>query len=141
MSSDNYEDFILFPIEDGYGLGTSYDWNLWTAPQTYLDGAERPYDMGRGVGGGSLINGMCWTRGGKVRIHLFLILQRDYSNGSFRVWRLLTFFTDWQDLQADYDAWVTLGNPGWGWDDLLPYFKKLSNLSAKIPKAINSFKE
>jgi hypothetical protein len=70
-----------------------------------------------------------------------LILQRDYSNGSFRVWRLLTFFTDWQDLQADYDAWVTLGNPGWGWDDLLPYFKKVSNLSAKIPKGINSFKE
>lgn len=51
----------------------------------------RPYDMGKGVGGGSLINGMCWTRGGS----------------------------------ADYDAWVTLGNPGWGWDDLLPYFKKV----------------
>ncbi len=40
-------------------MGTKYDWNLWTAPQTYLDGSSRPYDMGRGVGGGSLINGMC----------------------------------------------------------------------------------
>ena len=59
FNSDNYEDLILFPIEDGYGLGTKYDWNLWTVPQTYLDGAARPYDMGRGVGGGSLINGMC----------------------------------------------------------------------------------
>ena len=58
-NSDNYEDLILFPIEDGYGLGTKYDWNLWTVPQIYLDGAARPYDMGRGVGGGSLINGMC----------------------------------------------------------------------------------
>jgi choline dehydrogenase len=26
---------------------------------------------------------------------------------------------------ADYDAWVTLGNPGWGFDDVLPYFKRL----------------
>ncbi|CAG8979985.1 hypothetical protein HYALB_00005158 [Hymenoscyphus albidus] len=87
---DNYEETILNPIEDGHGLGTKYDWNLFTAPQKFLDGHPRPYDMGRGVGGGSLINGMCWTRGGS----------------------------------ADFDAWEALGNPGWGWNDLLPYFKK-----------------
>ncbi|PVH82137.1 GMC oxidoreductase [Cadophora sp. DSE1049] len=95
---DNYEDLILFPIEDGYGLGTKYDWNLWTVPQTYLDGAARPYDMGRGVGGGSLLNGMCWTRGGR----------------------------------ADYDAWAALGNEGWGWEDLLPYFKKSENYTDNV---------
>ncbi|TPX20366.1 hypothetical protein DIZ76_016254 [Coccidioides immitis] len=26
--------------------------------------------------------------------------------------------------KEDYDAWVAMGNQGWGWDDLLPYFKK-----------------
>ncbi len=25
---------------------------------------------------------------------------------------------------ADYDQWRQLGNRGWGWDDVLPYFKK-----------------
>ena len=25
---------------------------------------------------------------------------------------------------ADYDHWAQLGNRGWGWDDVLPYFKK-----------------
>lgn len=26
--------------------------------------------------------------------------------------------------RADYDDWRDLGNPGWGWDDVLPYFKR-----------------
>jgi choline dehydrogenase len=24
----------------------------------------------------------------------------------------------------DYDLWKQMGNPGWGWDDVLPYFKR-----------------
>ncbi|THV50780.1 hypothetical protein BGAL_0136g00090 [Botrytis galanthina] len=98
---DNDEDFIKYPFDDGEGLGSSYDWNLWTAPQTSLDGSSRPMDSGKGVGGGSLINGMCWTRGGS----------------------------------ADYDAWVALGNPGWGWNDLLPYFKRTENYTNDVDAA------
>ncbi|QSZ30071.1 hypothetical protein DSL72_004591 [Monilinia vaccinii-corymbosi] len=98
---DINEGFIRYPFDDGEGLGSSYDWNLWTAPQTYLDGSSRPFDLGKGIGGGSLINGMCWTRGGR----------------------------------ADYDAWVALGNPGWGWDDLLPYFKRTENYTHDVDAA------
>lgn len=29
----------------------------------------------------------------------------------------------------DYDAWVSLGNEGWGWDGLLPYFKKVMHVT------------
>jgi len=28
---------------------------------------------------------------------------------------------------ADYDHWRQLGLTGWGWDDVLPYFKKHEN--------------
>ncbi|KAF2749978.1 GMC oxidoreductase [Sporormia fimetaria CBS 119925] len=31
--------------------------------------------------------------------------------------------------RADYDAWESLGNPGWGWDGLFPYFKKSSSFT------------
>ncbi|KAI0140378.1 putative choline dehydrogenase [Pestalotiopsis sp. NC0098] len=36
----------------------------------------------------------------------------------------LNFMTWNRACREDYDAWRDLGNEGWGWDDLLPYFKK-----------------
>lgn len=29
--------------------------------------------------------------------------------------------------RQDYDDWAALGNNGWGWDDVLPYFKRAEN--------------
>ena len=27
----------------------------------------------------------------------------------------------------DFDRWAAFGNPGWSWEDLLPYFVELEN--------------
>lgn len=32
--------------------------------------------------------------------------------------------------KADYDGWAALGNPGWSWEELLPYFRKHQTLDA-----------
>ena len=89
--SDHYEQFIQVPQFVGADIGSQYDWNLSTVAQTYLDGATRPYPQGKVLGGGSILNAMCWNRGG-----------------------------------ADtFNAWETLGNPGWGWEGILPYFIKV----------------
>ncbi len=29
--------------------------------------------------------------------------------------------------QKDFDGWRALGNPGWGYEDVLPYFKKMEH--------------
>ncbi len=35
---------------------------------------------------------------------------------------------------ADFDAWRALGNPGWGWTDVLPYFRRMED-STREPDA------
>ncbi|KAL9013867.1 MAG: hypothetical protein Q9173_001465 [Seirophora scorigena] len=88
--ADQYEPIIQNPVYVGADIGGIYDWLLSTTPQTQLDGAARPMPQGKALGGGSILNAMCWNRGG----------------------------------QDDYDAWAALGNPGWDWEGLLPYFIK-----------------
>lgn len=65
-------------------------------PQIHLDGRPRNIPQGRALGGGTILNGMLWSRGG----------------------------------QGDYQDWVDLGNAGWGWEDLLPYFRKSETFTA-----------
>ena len=36
---------------------------------------------------------------------------------------------------ADFDGWAALGNPGWGWSDVLPYFRQMED-SAHGPSAM-----
>ena len=36
----------------------------------------------------------------------------------------------------DYDTWRQMGNPGWAWEDVLPYFKKHEDQWALDPEAL-----
>ncbi|WQF86348.1 Putative glucose-methanol-choline oxidoreductase, FAD/NAD(P)-binding domain superfamily [Colletotrichum destructivum] len=40
---------------------------------------------------------------------------------------------------ADYDAWGALGNPGWGWEILLKYFRKSSTLSPPSQEYVEKY--
>ncbi|EDS45437.1 choline dehydrogenase [Culex quinquefasciatus] len=33
--------------------------------------------------------------------------------------------------KRDYDAWARAGNPGWSWNEIMPYYKKLENANIK----------
>jgi len=41
--------------------------------------------------------------------------------------------------KSDYDSWKALGNPGWGWDDLLPYFKKSTTFQPPSEETTETF--
>jgi choline dehydrogenase-like flavoprotein len=51
---------------------------------------------------------------------------RDYGQGHVvGGGSILNGIVTTRGARADYDAWEALRNPGWGWQDMLPYFKKV----------------
>ncbi|KAF7561251.1 hypothetical protein G7046_g2876 [Stylonectria norvegica] len=89
-------------IGTGIPKKSMYYWNLTTVAQDALSGRKIGFSQGRAIGGSTLINGLCWTRG----------------------------------AASDFNGWQALGNPGWGWRDMLPYFKKSETFTASnVPDA------
>lgn len=73
--------------------------------------------------------------------------QRGLNNGTFQVPAAKVagggtvingMFFD-RGSAADYDAWEQLGNPGWGWSDLFPYFKKSETFTPADASLANDF--
>lgn len=89
---------VTIPAEIGDTLWTDYDWKLKTVPQEFLNNRNVALNQGKVVGGGTILNGMVWTRGS----------ARDYDA--------------WGDLN---DVEGRANEYNWRWEDLLPYFQKV----------------
>lgn len=66
--------------------------------QEYLYNQQVEINQGKVVGGGTILNGMVWTRGSR----------KDYDT--------------WDDLN---NVQGKLKNYDWRWDNMLPYFRKV----------------
>ncbi|KAF4781345.1 GMC oxidoreductase [Colletotrichum scovillei] len=53
-------------IDMNNAIGGEYDWGFSSVPQTHLDNREIVSPVGKGLGGGTIINGAAWARGHKV---------------------------------------------------------------------------
>ncbi|KAH7915955.1 hypothetical protein BJ138DRAFT_1169640 [Hygrophoropsis aurantiaca] len=54
---------ILIPAQYAAHLGQkAYDWNFTTTPQQYSNQTQFPWSRGKGLGGSSGINFLCWTK-------------------------------------------------------------------------------
>lgn len=89
----------MVPAEIGVDLGTEYDWMFDTTNQEFLNGQTVRLNQGKAVGGGTILNGMVWTRSS----------AKDYDL--------------WEDLNYDPTQSTQYC---WRWADMLPYFEKVS---------------
>ncbi|XP_045465780.1 glucose dehydrogenase [FAD, quinone]-like isoform X1 [Harmonia axyridis] len=98
LEAGGYEDEITrIPYYALDLLGTKYNWGYKTIPQKKwcLGQTDKRcvIEMGKAIGGSTVINGLLYTRGNS----------------------------------RDYDKWADLGNKGWCFNDVFPYFKKVED--------------
>ncbi|KAF5303557.1 hypothetical protein FQR65_LT08158 [Abscondita terminalis] len=93
--------FINVPGLDIYSYGLEYNWNYKTTPQSTSC-------LG-------MTNNQCAYQRGKGVGGSSLINALMYVRGN----------------KGDFDNWYQLGNSGWNYTDVLPYFKKSENFTIK----------
>ncbi|GLV44243.1 uncharacterized protein CBL_12461 [Carabus blaptoides fortunei] len=108
LDAGSWENAITdIPGMADYLRSTDYNWGYHVEPQMYKFG-------------GYLDNSITIPRG-KALGGSSVINAMIYARGN----------------KADFDKWASLGNPGWSYDDVLPYFKKSEN--AAFPNANSAY--
>jgi choline dehydrogenase-like flavoprotein len=100
--SDALESNVIYPFGTGL-IGSNYDWNIGTVPQTQLDGATRALPAGHVVGGSTVINGMVWNRGNVDDFDAWDSLQGGNSGWSWN--DLLPYFMRVR-LECEHSCYV-----------------------------------
>ncbi|KAG0345594.1 hypothetical protein BG004_003512 [Podila humilis] len=77
---------------------TKHEWGLYSIPQVHADNRVLKQVRGKLLGGSRQV----------TRVKLHSINGMMYTRGP----------------KDDYDEWARLGNPGWTYDEVFPYFKK-----------------
>ncbi|KAI9738402.1 MAG: hypothetical protein M1834_008905 [Cirrosporium novae-zelandiae] len=98
----------------GLSLGTSIDWAYSSTLQIYAGNETQIYHAGKALGGTSTINGT-----------IFISLPNNELESDVKlivVYRLGMTYLRAQNVEID--AWEELGNTGWNWAELWPYYKK-----------------
>src|SRR6266436_2809429 len=76
-------------------LGSERDWAFMGQPNPHLNGRSIPLNMGKGLGGGSSINVMCWARGHKNDWDFFAAEARDAAWSYESVLNIYRRIEDW----------------------------------------------
>ncbi|WP_155770687.1 GMC family oxidoreductase [Mycobacterium asiaticum] len=77
-------------------LGTARDWNFHTMPSKSVNGRSMRMSMGRGLGGGSSINAMIWSRGHRSDWDFFAAESGDLAWSYESVVDIYRRIEDWQ---------------------------------------------
>ena len=105
---------VTDPTKFTISLGTDIDWNYKSSPQIYAGDRIIDYHAGKGLGGTSNING----------IYFYLLSYKHFRRALTKT----TGMTYIRAQKSQIDIWEVVGNPGWNWNTLLPYYKKSEHL-------------
>lgn len=116
---------VTDPMKLNMPIGTALDWQYQTTPQAWVNDRQFTMAQGKAWGGSSAINGMSLQSGLlSTRVICFCVGNPASPRNDPNFSRHPLGMTYLRGDAAVFDSWEDLGNRGWNWETLLPYFKK-----------------